>query len=286
MDLLKKYLLSGVARMAEDGSGAGAGSAEGARAGADAGAGCDGKGQQQQQQEGATKDYVTLADDDEDEIVIGDDEGEDEGEQGEQEGEGRPRRRSGSARLRARLARVERENRELRDAVTHGARRAPAASGDDDLVAPKESDFPNDYLAFEAAMQDYRVRKAIREENQRVAKEQSDADAERATRVKLSAYNDRLETVKDRIPDFDDVMAEARGQQIRDDVLDQILDSAKGPLIAYHLAKNPGKVDALNRMSPLEAAKEIGRLEARIRGPQAKKVTRAEAPLKSPKGGT
>jgi hypothetical protein len=95
-----------------------------------------------------------------------------------------------------------------------------------------------------------------------------------------------LETVKDRIPDFDRVMASAGGLEIRGDLRDLILDSAKGPLLAYHLAKNPDRVADLNRMSPAAAAKEIGSLEARIRGPNPKTVTRVKTPPRAPRGGT
>lgn len=294
MDLLKKYLLSSTA-LAPDGV---VGGAQGnGDAGSDAGTGAgDGQQQQQQQKPG---DFVTLADDDdESEIVIGE-EGDDEDdgqsddaaegkdvegkdEQGENGGK---KRLSGSARERARRIRVEQENAELRRALAR--RNAPAVPDDDaDLVEPKESDFPNDYLAFERAQRNYETRKAIRDENRRIAKANALENSREATREKLSAYNTRLETVKGRIPDFDTVMAEARGTEIRDDVLDQILGSAKGPLIAYHLAKNPDKVDALNRMSPLDAAREIGRLEGRIRGPQVKKTPAGKPPVKPLKGAT
>jgi hypothetical protein len=71
---------------------------------------------------------------------------------------------------------------------------------------------------------------------------------------------------------------------IRGDLRDLILDSSKGPLLAYHLAKNPDRVAELNRMSPQAAAKEIGSLEARIRGPKPKTVTKAKPAAKPPSG--
>lgn len=238
------------------------------------------------------KDHVTLADDEE-EIVVGDDDaddgeggGEDEGGEGD-EAERLSRSQRRRQAQKARMQRLERENAELRELMARGQRPAGSADDDDkDLVEPKESDFPNDYLAYERAKQQYDVRKAIRDENRRVADANRKADAERAHIAKLSAYDARLDVVKDRIPDFDDVMKAAQGREIRDDVLDLILDDKKGPLIAYHLAKNPDKVDALNRMSPVAAAREIGSLSARIRGPQSKKATTAPKPKSTPKGGS
>jgi hypothetical protein len=72
--------------------------------------------------------------------------------------------------------------------------------------------------------------------------------------------------------------------EIRDDVRDLLLESNKGPLIVYHLAKHPEKVAALNRMSPTAAAREVGSLEARIRGPQPKTRSKAPPPKPAPRG--
>lgn len=223
------------------------------------------------------KDAVTLADDDA-EIEIGGDEGEDEGDD-DAEGEDKPRRASRSQRYKDKIARLERENEDLRRPVR---RPAPKA---DELVAPKEADFPGDYLAFDRAMRTFETKKAIREEAQRDAEAGNAAEAEREHRQRVSSYNRHLDDVKDRIPDFDRVMADARSMEVRDDVRDLILESPKGPLIAYHLAKNPDKADEINRMTPTKAAQAIGSLEARIRGPKPKAATAAKPSPKPPKGG-
>jgi hypothetical protein len=241
-----------------------------------------------------TREHVTLADDEsrEDDIVIGDDEDEHEEESGDdegrEEGEGdRPRGKSRSARRAERIRRLEVRNRELEDALRSSGRSVAATDDDKDLVEPKESDYPNDYFAYQRALQSYETRKAVREENRRVAQAQESERAERANREALARFNDRLDAVKDRIPDYDRVMKEASRIEIRDDVLGLMLRDPKGPLLAYHLAKNPDKVDALNRMSPIEAAREIGSLSARIRGPQPKKATDAKTkPRTPPKGGS
>jgi len=239
------------------------------------------------QADNKTKDVVTLAEDDD--IVVGADGADDDNERDNSEphddesDDGAKKRPSGSARLKARLERLTRENDELRQAL---APRAPARPLDDrDLVEPRERDFPNDYFAYERALQDYRVRKAIRDEHRFIAAQQQQEQTERDARARFSAYNDRLDELRDRIPDFETAIRQSMGISIRDDVLGLILGDKKGPLIAYHLAKNPDKVDALNRMHPVEAAREIGSLSGRIRGPQSKQVTNAPPPPSSPRGG-
>ncbi len=231
--------------------------------------------------------FVTLADADD---------GEQEGDQGEgdqnQDGEAeagdhageRPKRKSGSARLKDRVRALERENGELRRG--RQAQRAPAYVSDDDLVEPREQDFPNDYLAYDRALREFQTKRAIRDENRRIAWADARRHAVAEYRERLSGYNVRLEEVKDRIPDFDRVMSSAGTLPIRNDVQNLILESPKGPLLAYYLAKNPDKLADINGMPPWAAAKEVGSLEARIRGPKPKTVTRAKAPAQPPRGGT
>lgn len=196
-----------------------------------------------------------------------------------EEGEGKkPEKLSRNQRKNRKLAEQAAKIKELEDRLVrlHG--------GADDLALPRPEEFPDNYPAFARALRAYEVRRAVREENARGAKA-SEAAAE-LQRVRVSAYNERLTEVKDRIPDFEETLQEARRTDIRDDVRDLILESAKGPLIAYHLAKNLDKVAELNRMPQLAAAREIGRLEARIRGPQPKRQTSAPPPLTPPRGGT
>jgi hypothetical protein len=246
-------------------------------------------------EEAERDDYVTLAGEDSE----SDDDSDDAGEPGD-DGDGRdpeagdddgaedakskePKRRSGSQRAKARIQALQREIEDLRRGQ---ARHAPATMGDDDLPEPREADFPNDYLAYDRALRDYQTRKAIRDEKRRDAAAHAVAHAEAEARTRLAGFMVRLETVKDRIPDFDRVLASAAGVHIRNDLRDLILDSPKGPLLAYHLAKNPDRLAELNRMSPAAAAKDIGSLEARIRGPNPRTVTKAKTPAQTPRGGT
>jgi hypothetical protein len=75
------------------------------------------------------------------------------------------------------------------------------------------------------------------------------------------------------------------GVQVRTDVIDEIMSSEKSDLISYHLAKNPNELDALNAMNSRELARAMGRLEATLKLPEAKKQTSAPAPLSRSKGG-
>jgi hypothetical protein len=191
------------------------------------------------------------------------------------EDDGKPRKRSRTKRLQARMQALTAENERLSAALT---RREAAAQ------APKEADFNGDYAAYDRAQRAFEVKQAIRE---------ADAERDTETRARVQAeiaqeraaiYRERVQEVIEVIPDFEKVIS-AANVPIRDEVADLIQESEKGPQLAYHLAKNPAQLRELNRMSPLSAAREIGRLEARLSLPTPKTTTKAPAPVTSVKGG-
>jgi molecular chaperone GrpE (heat shock protein) len=70
------------------------------------------------------------------------------------------------------------------------------------------------------------------------------------------------------IPDYDQVISNYKGQAPKDHVAAIILESDKSALLKYHFASNPRKLAEINSMSPLSAAREIGRLEASLSSPK------------------
>ena len=221
---------------------------------------------------------VTVADE---ELETGDEHDEDIDEASDAD-EPRPKR-SRSRRYKDRIARLERELAEARRMP-----RLPVGGYDDDLVEPSERDYAHDYLAYDRALREYQTRKAVRDETRRQAERQAVQDRLIEQRERVDSYQRRLESVRERIPDFAEVMRERAGEgaAIRNDVRDLVMESPKGPLIAYYLATNPDVLDDINAMSPAAAAKTIGSLEARIRGPRPKLHTDARPSRVSPQGGT
>jgi hypothetical protein len=211
-------------------------------------------------------------------------EGENDGSDDDSDEDDQPKRkrRTGSERLRRRIEALETENQSLRSRpAVDGAdleKAVQAEIGD----SPKESDYP-DYLAFERAMIAYEAdKRAVTREVKRTMASQAASDAARQAEV-FEAYDDRLEDAEKALPGLKATIAKA-DIQVRQHVVGLIVESEKGPLIAHHLAKNPNKAAELNRMSPLAAAREIGRLEARLSLPKPKTTTSAPTPLKPLKG--
>jgi hypothetical protein len=204
--------------------------------------------------------------------------------------DGKPPKLSGAQRakireqrLRDELSAREREIEELR------AKTPAAAASDSEDKPPREEDFNGDWFAYQSALTAYNASKAVRDEirKDRETREASERQTKQAeiARERRTAHMERVEDAREVIADFDQVMKGMDGVQVRNDVIDEIMSSENSALLAYHLAKNPDKLNALNSMSGRELAREMGRLEATVKMPEAKKATSAPAPLSRPKGG-
>ena len=186
-------------------------------------------------------------------------------------------------RLRDELSARERELEELR-------RSAPAKNASEsEEKPPREEDYNGDWFAWQRALTAFEAGKAAREaiKGEFKTREQSEHEAKQAeiVRERKIAHSERVEDAREVIADFDQVMAAMKGINVRNDVIDEIMASDQSALISYHLAKNPNELDALNAMNSRELARAMGRLEATLKLPEAKKQTSAPPPLNRPKGG-
>jgi hypothetical protein len=196
---------------------------------------------------------------------------------------------SGAQRAKLREARLLNENAELQRRLEEAERRKePAAAAGDSDKPPREEDFP-DWFAWQRALTAYEAgksaRDAIKSEFQTREESERSLKQAQAARERAEAHAERVEQARETIADFDEVMAEMKGVNVRNDVLEEIMSSDKSALLAYHFAQNPNELDALNSMSRTELARAMGRLEATVKLPEAKRATSAPAPLSRPRGG-
>jgi hypothetical protein len=202
----------------------------------------------------------------------------DEGEDGD-----KPRKRSGVQRLKARNSHLMQEL-SARERELEQLRSRTATASDPADKEPQEADFNGDFFAFERARTAYEVRKVIREENRSNQVRSIDQQRGELLRDRSEAHQERVEAAKEFIKDYDQAVASA--PPINREVGEEILSSEKSELIAYHLAKHPEKISALNAMTGRELAREIGRLEGIVRAPSAKHQTSAPPPPSTVKGGS
>lgn len=226
----------------------------------------DGKPEDEKKPEG---DDEAKGDDDEDEDESGDD---------------KPRRESRSARLRRQNAALRAELEALKRSPQADAGKPDAAKGDAD-PAPKFDDYEGDWDRYDADRIKWAARQAIRDD--RAAQERSrtaEQQAERRRELVLD-FQDAQASARKAIPDFDEVVGKAANVKVAPHVEDLVLESEKSALLQYHLAQKPALLEELNALPEREAARRIGRLEARLSLPAPKKATQAPAPVTAPKGG-
>lgn len=207
---------------------------------------------------------------------------------GDKDDDERPRKPSRSERLRRQVERLRAENEALKSVS------APVAVSDEASVEaevrkrlgdpPKESDFKDDWFAFERALNAYETAKLT-------VSLQVKADGERAAKAfqqhisdLADDYQDNIEKASKAIPDLKAVL-EKSTYQASPVVTELVLTAGeKAPLIAYHLAQNPKLAARLNAMPPIEAAREIGRIEGKVALPKPKTATSASPPPSVVKG--
>lgn len=200
---------------------------------------------------------------------------------------GKPKKRSGIQRMQDQIARLRAENDSLRSAAPAAGEDRAAAIEKEIGPAPKEEDF-KDWAAFEDAKAEYRINKAIAV--QRHADREAEASRRQASdqaahrEAAVEAFNDRLDEAREKISDFDKVLGEAKGREVKPHVTELVIESEKGGLLAYYLAKNPAELTKLNGMSEREAAKTVGKLEARLTLAKSKTATSAPAPARQVAG--
>lgn len=140
------------------------------------------------------------------------------------------------------LERLERQNAQLLEALT-AQRSGPATT-----EAPKEKSAED---------------KAAEYVDSLVEKRLAARDAQQRQQATQAEFHRRTEEVRAANPDFDDVMMSAE-VPVSPALGQALLTSEHGPAIMYRLAKNPAELARLSALPPLDAAREVGRLEAQV----------------------
>ena len=95
----------------------------------------------------------------------------------------------------------------------------------------------------------------------------------------IESYHEREEEARTKYDDFEQVAYNAK-LPITDAMAQTIQASDVGPDMAYYLGSNPKEADRISRLSPLQQAKELGKIEAKLSdNPPVKKTSNAPAPI-------
>ena len=141
-----------------------------------------------------------------------------------------------------------------------------------------ESDQFDSYEEYLEALSDYKVDQRLTAN--RVEQEQQAQRQQLAS--KQQAFNQKAEKLE--IDDFVDVVYNP-DLVLSEDMIGIAFDSDKGPEILYYLGKNPTESARIAALTPVQAARELGRLEASITLPPAKTLSAAPPPITPISGG-
>lgn len=186
----------------------------------------------------------------------------------------KPKKQSGSARKAERI-------RELEARIAELEQRTKTVEPD---APPKLEDFP-DWDTHQVALAKYAAKQAVQEATRSTAETELSAAREAIIKEAVTAHQERAKEARDRIPDYDKILASYSGPQPSDVVAGEILTSDKSELLALHFATRPELVRELNNLSPTAAARRIGQIEARLSYPSPKTQSSAPPPVGAVKGG-
>jgi hypothetical protein len=173
-------------------------------------------------------------------------------------------------------AQREREAREALEARLAVLERQPAPQAPKVDEEPQPSQF-NDAFEYAKALAEYTADQRIGEMRRQ------DAEAKQAQERQkvIETWASKVQAAKASMPDFDDIVASS-DVVVNDDIRDAILESDVGPQILYHLAENDDVAKRIAGLTPKQALREIGKLEARFEvketKPEPTPITRSKAP--------
>lgn len=124
---------------------------------------------------------------------------------------------------------------------------------------PKADDFESheDYID---ALTDWKMEQKISSLEEKHQKERM----QRAFQEKTQTHAQRVKDFSKKHSDFNEVLEEVDDVRVPGAIQELIIDSENGPEIMYELAKNRDELERICSLSPLSAAKAIGRIESRL----------------------
>ncbi len=193
---------------------------------------------------------------------------------GEEAGE--KKRLSGSARKSLQIQELKRELEQLRARLSDDASQPKAA--------PKFEDYP-DFEAYETARLQFVVEQALDQKNKVDVQGRAEAAEKQWRETVVNDHVRRQAEARKVFDDYDKVIASAT-DPVSANVAEAVITSEKSELLQYHLAARPALVRELNALAPIDVARRIGQIEARLSYPKPRTETNAPAPVGGLKGGS
>lgn len=166
------------------------------------------------------------------------------------------------------LTREKYDERRRADALEWELKRIREAQAPKDQVAPDTTKAPT---LEEFGYDEAKYREAVENRAEAVARKAAldaiKAEREQEARVaKVKSFQDREAKFADKTADYRETVYDD-SVPISEAMADVIRESDMGPQLAYFLGKNRDTAALISQMSPIQAARELGRIEAKLATP-------------------
>lgn len=186
-------------------------------------------------------------------------------------------------RLERALEAAERRAHELAMAAVSRGGDAQRPAQNQSMAEPKPEQFTS-WEDFQRA-KDAHTRRTILAEAKVTVQNELRTEANRQSfEAKKAAFIEAVEKAKDRYPDFEEVVYDPEWTDLTLEMRDVIAESDKQADLSYYLATHREDTRRISKLSPLAQARELGRIEATLQPPAARKTTSAPDPVKTVAG--
>ena len=193
------------------------------------------------------------------------------------------------AKLERRIQRNERETlkSELRAELLREVQQPKAAESDSKPLAENYQD----YAKYLEDLAEYKAREIVR----RTREETAQAEAKKSEQYELQRLNDRnaeiMEIGNEKYEGFEDIPARtashlaSKGLRLTQPFVNALMEADNAPEIIVYLGDNPAEAERIARLSAFAQAKEVGKLEEKLKAPPQKQISKAPEPIKPVGGG-
>lgn len=139
---------------------------------------------------------------------------------------------------------------------------------------PQREDFANDE-AHERARIEHLIEQRAQQRAEALANERMEAQTRKSV---AGAFWSKVDEVSERLPDIEQAINDP-SLPMSQHMAEYVMSSDAGPEVAYHLAKNRAKAAAIAQMGPIQAARELMKLESEITSKPRPKPSEAPEPI-------
>ncbi len=124
---------------------------------------------------------------------------------------------------------------------------------------PKPEDF-EDHDTYVDALTDWKLDQKLKERDGKTR----EAELRTEQQKQVTTFQERVNQARTQYEDFDEVMEDAEDVPLSAAVQEVLLNSEQGAELMYTLAKDKAELLRICKLSPIQAAKELGKIEAKL----------------------